>query len=87
MGWWSMPNRSEVAELVIKLSENLDEAEQFSFLIPEIIRHCEKKFLISILREISDSVKENIDNGNEHLLLHSNEEIEMMFKQVDKILE
>ena len=81
-----MSNRSEVAELVIKLSENLDEAEQFSFLIPEIIRHCEKKFLISILEELSDSVKENIDNGNRHQLMHSDEELEMMFKQVDKIL-
>ena len=81
-----MSNRSEVAELVIKLSENLDEAEQFSFLIPEIIRHCEKKFFFSFLEELSDSVKENIDNGNRHLLMHSDEELGMMFNQVDKIL-
>ena len=80
-----MATRAEIAELVINLSENMDEAEQFIDYVPDIIRHCEKKFLISLLGELKESVEANIRNGCDHLLMHSEEEIEEMFKQVDKI--
>ena len=80
-----MATRAEIAELVINLSENMDEAEQFVYHVPDIIRHCEKKFLISLLGELKESVEANIRNGCDHLLMHSEEEIEEMFKQVDKI--
>lgn len=81
-----MATRAEIAELVINLSENMDEAEQFTYHVPDIIRHCEKKFLISLLEELKESVESNIRNGQDHLLMHSEDEIEEMFKQVDKIV-
>jgi hypothetical protein len=81
-----MATRAEVAELVINLSENMDEAEQFIDYVPDIIRHCEKKFLISLLENMKESVEFNIRNGQYHLLMHSEEEIAEMFKQVDKIV-
>ena len=42
--------------------------------------------LISLLEELKESVESNIRNGQDHLLMHSEEEIEEMFKQVDKIV-
>lgn len=80
-----MATRAEIAELVINLSENMDEAEQFIDYVSDIIRHCEKKFLISLLENMKESVEFNIRNGQDHLLMHSEEEIAEMFKQVDKI--
>ena len=81
-----MATRAEIAELVIILCENMEDAEQFIDYVPDIIRHCEKKFLISLLGELKESVEFNIRNGQYHLLMHSEEEIAEMFKQVDKIV-
>ncbi len=81
-----MATRKEVAELVINISENLDEAEQFIAYIPDIIRHCEKSFLISILGDLKESLESNIELNKTHLLVHSDAEIEQMLNQVDKIL-
>ena len=81
-----MATRAEVAELVINLSENMDEAEQFTYHVPDIIRHCEKKFLITLLEDLSYSVRYNMDNGFKHLLVHSPEELEEMLNKADKLM-
>ena len=81
-----MATRAEIAELVINLSENMDEAEQFSYYVADIIRHCEKKFLISLLEDLTYSVRYNLDNGLTHLLVHSPEELEEMLNKADKLM-
>ena len=50
-----MATRAEIAELVINLSENMDVAEQFIDYVPDFIRLCEKKFLISLLGVLKES--------------------------------
>ena len=82
-----MATRAEIAELVINLSENMDEAEQFSYHIPDIIRHCEKKFLISLLEDLTHSVRYNIDNECYNLLMHSPGELEEMLNEADKLMD
>ena len=53
--------RSEIAELVLLLKKNLDEAEQFEVFIDGLIRNCNKEYLLKILPQMCDSVEYNLE--------------------------
>lgn len=52
--------KSELAEIVIKLKHNVDEAEQFSDYIDHLIRHCDNSFLSFLAKSMVDSVEFNL---------------------------
>lgn len=56
-----MMNKSELAEIVITLKRNVDEAEQFSDYIDDIIRHCDKSFLLYLIDSLAHSVEFNLE--------------------------
>ena len=45
-----------------------------------------KKFLISLLEDLTHSVRYNIDNECYNLLMHSPEELEEMLNEADKLM-
>lgn len=58
-------NKCELAEIAIKLKNNVDEAEQFSNYINDLIRHCDKDFLLYLIKCMVDSVEFNLTtNGH-----------------------
>ena len=54
-------NKNELAEIALRLYNNVDEAEQFSSYIPELIRHCDKSFLLDLIDRLKDSVEYNLE--------------------------
>lgn len=55
-------NKNELAEIAIRLYINVDEADQFADLIPELIRHCDKSFLLDLIDRLKDSVEYNLEH-------------------------
>lgn len=53
-------NKSELADIAIKLRNNVDEAEQFSDYINGLIRHCDKTYLLYLIKCMADSVEYNL---------------------------
>ena len=53
-------NKSELAEIAIKLRNNVDEAEQFSDYIDGLIRHCDKSYLLHFIECMADNVEYNL---------------------------
>ncbi len=78
-------NRMEVAELVNQLSNNIDEAEQFSHYIPEILKHCDKKFLIKLGNELADCIEQNQKLGATHLQVDSDDELAGLIRVIRKL--
>ena len=79
--------RSELAELVIKLKRNLDEAEQFEVYINSLIRHCDKEYLLRLLYELCDPVEDNIEKFESGRIYESNimdnpEELKQIIKEI-----
>jgi peptide methionine sulfoxide reductase MsrA len=79
--------RSELAELVIKLKRNLDEAEQFEVYIHDLIRHCDKEYLLRLLYELCDPVEDNIEKFESGRIYESNivddpEELKQIIKEI-----
>ena len=78
-------DRLEVAELVNQLSNNVDEAEQFSYYIPEILKHCDKKFLVKLGNDLADIIENNQKLGLSHLQVDSDSELEGLIKIIRKL--
>jgi hypothetical protein len=79
--------RSELAELVIQLKRNLDEAEQFEVYINDLIRHCDKDYLLKLLLELCDSVEYNIEKFESGKIYESDivddpEELKQIIKEI-----
>lgn len=53
-------DKSELAEIAIQLKNNVDEAEQFSNYINDLIKHCDKDFLLHLIKCLADSVEFNL---------------------------
>ena len=79
--------RSELAELAIRLKHNLDEAEQFEVYIDNLIRHCDKDYLLRLLYELCDPVEDNIEKFESGRIYESNimddpEELKQIIKEI-----
>ncbi len=79
--------RHEIAELVLTLKRNLDEAEQFEVYINDLIRHCDKEYLLRLLYELCDPVEDNIEKFESGRIYESNimddpEELKQIIKEI-----
>jgi peptide methionine sulfoxide reductase MsrA len=79
----------EIAELVLTLKRNLDEAEQFEVYIDNLIRHCDKEYLLRLLYELCDPVEDNIEKFESGRIYESNimddpEELKQIIKEIRK---
>ena len=79
--------RSELAELVIRLKRNLDEAEQFECYINQLIRHCDKEYLLRLLYELCSPVEANIEKFESGRIYESNivddpKELKQIIKEI-----
>lgn len=77
----------EIAELVLTLKRNLDEAEQFEVYINDLIRHCDKEYLLRLLYELCDPVEDNIEKFESGRIYESNimddpEELKQIIKEI-----
>ena len=77
----------EIAELVLTLKRNLDEAEQFEVYINDLIRHCDKEYLLRLLYELCDPVEDNIKMFDSGRIYDSNimddpEELKQIIKEI-----
>ena len=78
-------DKLEVAELVNQLSNNIDEAEQFSYYIPEILKHCDKKYLIKLGNDLADIIEQNKRLGKTHLQLDDDSELDGLIRLIRKL--
>lgn len=78
-----MATKRELANLAIKLFNNLDQAEQFD--VDRMFHHLDNKFLLELIKEMNEDVLYNLDNQPEHIL-NSEEEMREIFAMVNKIL-
>ena len=79
--------RSELAELAIRLKNNLDEAEQFECYINQLIKHCDKEYLLRLLYELCSPVEDNIEKFESGRIYESNivddpEELKRIIKEI-----
>ena len=79
--------QNEIAELVLTLKRNLDEAEQFEVYIDNLIRHCDKEYLLRLLYELCDPVEGNIEKFESGRIYESNimddpEELKRIIKEI-----
>lgn len=79
--------QNEIAELVLTLKRNLDEAEQFEVYIDNLIRHCDKEYLLRLLYELCSPVEDNIEKFESGRIYDSNimddpEELKRIIKEI-----
>ena len=77
----------EIAELVLTLKRNLDEAEQFEVYIDNLIRHCDKEYLLRLLYELCGPVEDNIEKFESGRIYESNimddpDELKQIIKEI-----
>lgn len=77
----------EIAELVLTLKRNLDEAEQFEVYIDNLIRHCDKEYLLRLLYELCGPVEDNIEKFESGKIYESNimddpDELKQIIKEI-----
>ena len=78
-------DKFEVADLVAPLSNNVDEADQFLCHIPEILKHCDKKYLIKLGNELADTIEMNNKLGKNELCVDSDEQLKLMIRLIRKL--
>ncbi len=82
--------KKELADLALRLFANVDQAEQFE--ITRMFYHCDNKFLVDIIQELAESVKNNVaERGKRFSTRGENvsaddEELEEIFALVEKAL-
>lgn len=77
--------QEEMAKLAIALYQNVDEADQFSFMIPEILQKSNKSLLKDVILSLASSVRANIELGRTDLLQNSEDELYFLLKQVENL--
>lgn len=80
-------SQREIAELVLLLKKNLDEAEQFEVFIDGLIRNCKKEYLLKILPQICGAVEDNLELFERGYIEHSNicscpDELKRIIKEI-----
>lgn len=82
--------KKELADLAIKLFNNIDQAEQFN--VNELFYHCDNKFLLEIIESLAEAVKENVAEKDKRFSMRGenisvdDEELEEIFTLVEKAL-
>lgn len=82
--------KKELADLALRLFGNIDQAEQFN--VNELFYHCDNKFLLEIIANLAESVKENVAERGKRFSARSenvcvdDEELEEFFLLVEKAL-
>ena len=54
-------SKKELIKIALKLKNNIDEAEQLSDYIDDLIAHCDKEFLQGFVRNLALSVQQNLE--------------------------
>ena len=82
--------KKELADLALRLFGNIDQADQFN--VNELFYHCDNKFLLEIIADLAQSVKENVSERGKRFSTRSenvavdDEELEEIFTLVEKAL-
>lgn len=82
--------KQELADLAVRLFNNIDQAEQFN--VTELFYHCDNKYLLEIIESLAESVKRNVaEKGKMFSMRGENisvddEELEEIFTLVGKTL-
>ena len=79
--------RKNIAELVLIMKKNVDEAEQFNDFIEGLVRHCDKDYLLLVLKQLCDAVEYNLERYDQGYVLNSNivddpEELKQLIKYI-----
>ena len=77
--------KKELAELAIKLFNNIDQGDQAPD-IDEMFRHLDKTYLLKVIKEMQSAVEQNIEFNHNEYLLNDEDEIEAMLKEARKVL-
>lgn len=77
--------KAELVEIALKLRKNVDEAEQLSDYIDDLIRHCDKSFLIIFIESLISSVEYNIESGDrENVIVDDKDELIKLIEYTKK---
>ena len=82
--------KKDLADLAVRLFNNIDQAEQFN--INELFYHCDNKFLLEIIADLTKIVKYNVAERDKRFSRRSenisvdDEELEEIFALVEKTL-
>lgn len=82
--------KKELADLAVRLFHNIDQAEQFE--VTRLFYHCDNKFLVNIIQELAESVKDNVAERGKRFSTRSedvsadDEELEEIFALVEQAL-
>lgn len=84
-----MATKKELAEIAIRLFNNIDQAEQFD--VYELFYHCDKKFLLDLISRLRKEVEYNIETDVRRSKLDKNigvdeDELEEILATADKLL-
>ena len=77
--------KKELAELVIRLWDNIDQADQGPDMT-ELFKHLDNAYLLSLIKDFRDAVKSNINFNKYELLLHDGEDLHEMLEEARKAL-
>lgn len=75
-------SKNELAEIALRLYKNVDEAEQFSDYIPELIRHCDKAFLIKLIKSLKSSVEDNLEYYRSDTIVDDPDELREFLEKI-----
>lgn len=80
--------KKELADIAVKLFNNIDQAEQFD--VNELFYHCDNKFLLDVIERLEITVKENIERDKRRSVLDKNvsmdsDELEEIFSIIEKL--
>lgn len=80
--------KKELAELAIRLYNNIDEADQFlnGGGVEDLFYHVDKKYLLKLIGDLSDAVQCNINLRAHRFLTDSCEDLENMLEEARKVL-
>ena len=78
-------NKKELAELVIRLWENIDQADQGPDM-NELFKHLDNAYLLYLIQDFRDAVQSNIDFNKYELLFSDEADLEDMLEEARKVL-
>ena len=81
------PTKTQLADLAIKLFNNIDHGDQFANTgrQEEMFHHCDKAFLLVLIEDFLNSIKQN-QIYDKHLFLIPEEELEELVAEAKKVL-
>lgn len=78
--------KEELAKIAYELFLNIDEADQFPTNYKELFSHLDRKFLVLLIRNMQESVVNNINYGREDVLSYSKDKLMMVLDKAEKII-